>query len=156
MKRYTISKDVTLTVKGIFNSEEEAIKEARDICKKNFNDELTTSWRHEDSCSFSIKDTDWVVKSSEEIINKEFILNKLKDLHFKEIIPNLYRGVIKEQGSERPEWITNKIYFVFLEKNKGYYWREIEGCSYKDFSWMDSTSNPSEIAGEVKTFKIED
>lgn len=154
MKRYKLIKNIQLIISGRFKDDSEALKTADKVCIDCFNDDFVDSIRNMSSCSLSVKGDNWKMEA-EDIITRNYVLSKLEELGFKEIIPNLYRGVIKRSTENDSRWISNTIYFVYLEGSKGYYWEELCGSSYKDYEWMDSMGVYPEKDKDIKTFKME-
>lgn len=156
MRRYELKKRVTITVKGKFSNDKEALDTASRICRKQFGgNELDTSCTHDEDCFFAINSDDWGIKTSEEIMDKEYILNKLEELKFVEVVPNLYRGVVQSKNEGNPQYFINKIYFVYLERDKGYYWEDYACVSSQENHSLAETWMTSDQRKKVKTFRIE-
>jgi hypothetical protein len=156
MRRYELKKSVTITVKGKFLNDKEALSMASSICRNQFGgNELDTSCTHDKDCFFAINSDDWSIKASEEIIDKEYVLNKLKELKFVEVVPNLYRGIVQSGDGGNPQYFINKIYFVYLERDKGYYWDDYACVSSQADHSIAETWIDIDRRREVKTFRIE-
>lgn len=152
MKRYSLVKDIRVSITGRFENNEEALEAADKICNDCFNDNFVDSIRSANNCSLSVQSEDWEI-DAKEIITKDYVLARLKEYNFEEIIPNLYRGIIQKHDEEEPEWILNKTYFVFLDRNKGYYWQESSNPSYLD---TEDKDHKKKSASAVNIFRIED